>query len=780
MLEKEQSQTVRHVQHIQRLLEISRELTSTMSLAQLLNLITEAAVELTNTESAAILLLNEDPQTLYFAAVTSHADQLMAISVPVEKSIAGAAFTSGKPVIVSEVDKDPRYFSDIEQQTGLVARSLLALPLQYNEQRIGVLEVENKRNDAPYDQEDIELLTALAAQATVAIENARLTTNLEEIVKQRTLALETAVTKLKQEITKHKETATALTSAEARWRSLVTNAPVRILTIDPNGIILFINRVSPERTQEQVIGSSVYTYLPSKVKTVTKKVLTSVFQKGTPQKYDSHICREEGTELWYENEVAPIYQGREIVAAIFITTDITDRKQADKLLLEQQKKLAIMQERERFAQELHDGLGQVMGYINLQLQTALDLLAQDHKNQLQATLQKLSTITQDSHADIRASILNIRNNSEVHQNFTDALNAYIENYQQQYDITVKVSLPENLPTHAFAPIVEDQILKLIQEALTNIRKHAQVKEARLLLLLSDEQAQIMVEDEGIGFDLSRQTNNENPGMHFGLTIMQQRSQEIGGELQIRTAPGKGTKIIIQIPRWPQSNIEALRSLRIMLVDDHPLFLEGLQDRLTTRGIPVIGVAHDGKEAQKLAFSLRPDLILMDIHMPLCDGVEATRQIKSAMPDVKIAMLTVPGDNETLFSALKYGADGYLLKDMSGDLFLDQLSALARGEVVVASEVATKMLAEFIQLKEEASVFKPQTDHNLSQVNPKFDLLTPRQQEILDLVAQGMTYKEVGTELHLTEAAIKYHMGNILKQLHVKKRNDAVMLTRRKV
>lgn len=777
MLATEQKQTNQHLQQLERLLEISRELTSTMSLHHLLHLITNATVELTNSESAAILLLNEGTQTLYFAAVTSHEEQLMSISVPIEKSIAGAAFTSGKPVIVSDVNKDPRYFSDVEQQTGFVAHSLLAIPLQYKDQRIGVLEVENKKNDCQFEQEDIEILTALAAQATVAIENARLTTNLEEIVYQRTTELQTAVQQLKHEITKHEQTAIALVSADERWRSLVTNAPVRIVTIDQNGIILFANRVRSTKSQVQVVGSSVYDHLPPEAQQLTEKVLASIFQTGTSQKYETCINREGNHDIWYENDVAPVYQDGNIVSAIFIATDITRRKQANELLLEQQKKLAILQERERIAQDLHDGLGQVMGYINLQLQTALDLLAQDHKIQLQATLQKLSTVAKDGHADIRASILGIRNKSDIRKNFSDELETYLADYQQQHTIKVKVSLPQNLPTHPFAPMVEEQVLRLIQEALTNVRKHAQVKEARLMLLLTDEIAQVIIEDEGVGFNLSAPTGSENIEMHFGLSIMRQRTKEMGGELQIRTAPDKGTQIIVQIPRWPESTIEALRTLRILLVDDHPLFLEGLQDRLMTKGIPVIGIAHDGLEAQELAFSLRPDLILMDIHMPLCDGVEATRQIKAAMQDVKIAMLTTAGDNETLFSALKFGANGYLLKDMSGDLFLDQLSALARGEIVIAPEVATKMLTEFVQLKEQASI-NPQAKTNPSPDKPELGELTQRQQEILHFVAQGMTYKEVGTKLHLTESAIKYHMGNILKQLHLKKRKDAVLIAQR--
>jgi GAF domain-containing protein len=159
---------------LESILEFSRELTSTISLQPLLDKIVGAAAELTESEAAGILLLNERADDLRFVVASHFADQLIDIPVPIEGSIAGAAFSSGKPQIVPDVSADPRYYPVVEQLTGFEARSLLAVPLQFRDCRIGVLEAENKRENGGFDEQDVETLTALAAHATVAIENARL------------------------------------------------------------------------------------------------------------------------------------------------------------------------------------------------------------------------------------------------------------------------------------------------------------------------------------------------------------------------------------------------------------------------------------------------------------------------------------------------------------------------------------------------------------------------------------------------------------------------------
>src|SRR5512139_3499627 len=151
--------------HHERLLKLFSELASIVSLERLLHRVVEAAAELTDAESAGLLLRDGSAEVLRFVAASLHADILLNIPVPIERSIAGAAFTSGQSLVVDDVPADPRHFREIEDHVDLKARSLVAVPLQYLQRRIGVLEVENKRHAVPFEEDDVATLQMLAAQA---------------------------------------------------------------------------------------------------------------------------------------------------------------------------------------------------------------------------------------------------------------------------------------------------------------------------------------------------------------------------------------------------------------------------------------------------------------------------------------------------------------------------------------------------------------------------------------------------------------------------------------
>lgn len=206
-------------------------------------------------------------------------------------------------------------------------------------------------------------------------------------------------------------------------------------------------------------------------------------------------------------------------------------------------------------------------------------------------------------------------------------------------------------------------------------------------------------------------------------------------------------------------------MKVLLVDDHSLFLEGLRNLLTARGIEVVGTASDGLEALDQARTLRPDVVLMDIEMPRCNGLEATRLIKTEMPDIKIVMLTVAADDEYLFEAIKSGATGYLLKNLEADRFFDLLSGVARGEAAMSRDLAARVLAEFAN--------QAQRFETAIEVTEDTDALTLRQTEVLQLVAQGLTNKEVATALVISERTVKYHMSEILQKLHLRNRAEVI-------
>lgn len=257
---------------LERVLEFSRELTSMVSLEPLLHKIVEAAAELTDSEVSAILLLSNHTDELRFVTASNLVDRLVDIPVPIKGSVAGTALSSGEPVIVHDARTDPRHYKAVDQLVDFETRSLLAVPLQFKDHRIGVLEVENKRGDEGFSQEDVEILTVLAAQATVAIENARLVgalreahDGLERRVKERTTELSTANTALKEQIVERKRAEGALRqyTAELETRNKELDAFAHTVAHDlkgPLNIVLGFARSLPE-TWNTISAEKVQEYL---------------------------------------------------------------------------------------------------------------------------------------------------------------------------------------------------------------------------------------------------------------------------------------------------------------------------------------------------------------------------------------------------------------------------------------------------------------------------------------------------------------------------------------
>lgn len=206
-------------------------------------------------------------------------------------------------------------------------------------------------------------------------------------------------------------------------------------------------------------------------------------------------------------------------------------------------------------------------------------------------------------------------------------------------------------------------------------------------------------------------------------------------------------------------------MRVLLADDHRLLVEGVNNLLTAHGLDVVGIANDGFEAIALAQTLNPDLILMDIRMPRCDGLQATRQIKAQQPNIQIVMLTTSGEDHDLFDSIKSGASGYLLKSMSGADFIDALRGLEQGAPPFSPGLAALLLREFARLADQPS------EPSVPEKPPAH--LTARQTEVLRLVAAGLTYKEIGQRLALSERTVRYHMAEIMSKLHLEHRSQVI-------
>ena len=201
------------------------------------------------------------------------------------------------------------------------------------------------------------------------------------------------------------------------------------------------------------------------------------------------------------------------------------------------------------------------------------------------------------------------------------------------------------------------------------------------------------------------------------------------------------------------------SLRIMLADDHRIFRKGVAGVLNShQGLTLIGEANDGLEAVEMAGELKPDLIIMDINMPRLNGLDAIKQIKQMLPDTKIVVLTVSEDSEDLFKAIKYGAQGYLIKNLKEYQLIDMIEDAARGEACFSGIVASKILQEF-----ENPARKDTTEKETGK------MLTQREKEVLSLLVKGLSNKEIGDAMHITSGTVKNHLTNILDKLHLKNR-----------
>ena len=217
----------------------------------------------------------------------------------------------------------------------------------------------------------------------------------------------------------------------------------------------------------------------------------------------------------------------------------------------------------------------------------------------------------------------------------------------------------------------------------------------------------------------------------------------------------------------------MEPLRVLLADDHTLFRRGVEALLASRAcLKVVGSAADGFEAIALARETMPDVILMDIDMPRCDGLTATRQIKRQLPHVHIVILTVSDDDDKLFEAIKSGARGYLLKNLEPYQLFDMLEGITRGEAPLSGLVAAKILEAFGQ---PASKVDSKLDPKLpsepvsSAGEDVTEHLSAREIEVLELVVNGRSNKEIADALVITENTVKHHLSNILDKLHVQNR-----------
>jgi PAS domain S-box-containing protein len=235
----------------------------------------------------------------------------------------------------------------------------------------------------------------------------------------------------------------------------------------------------------------------------------------------------------------------DVIGQLLLLHDITEQRQAQARVLEQQEVVATLHERERLARELHDGIGQTFGYVGLQTQAALQWMRRGNLEKAETVLIRLGDLAHEAHADVRESILGLRADSLQDWSFITTLRTYLEKYQRNYGIRTELAISDGIGEATFEPVTGVHLLRVVQEALSNSRRHGRATKLRVRLGMNAAQAHVTITDDGAGFDSSLLEGAVDS--HFGLKFMRERMQQIGGSMRIDSKPGVGTVLTLGVP-----------------------------------------------------------------------------------------------------------------------------------------------------------------------------------------------------------------------------------------
>ena len=242
------------------------------------------------------------------------------------------------------------------------------------------------------------------------------------------------------------------------------------------------------------------------------------------------------------------------VGRLLLLRDVTRQKHDQAQIMEQQRVLATFKEREQLARELHDSIGQVVGYAGFQLEAASRLVQDGKGDAAVSQLNRLADVFRDTHADVREYILKLRSGLSLHQPFFEAIQQYLQGFTSNYDIRTQLDVDKKFDASAIPPESQMQFFRIMQEALSNARKHGQAHSVQVSFAVDDHTVRMTIKDDGIGFD---PTADPMPGKsHFGLQFMRERAEGLEGCLRVESSPGAGTRVVLEVPRKDNNDARA--------------------------------------------------------------------------------------------------------------------------------------------------------------------------------------------------------------------------------
>lgn len=341
----------------------------------------------------------------------------------------------------------------------------------------------------------------------------------------------------------------ALRESEQRLRRITDNMLDLIAQLNTRGLFTY---VSPSyRSVLGYLPGDLLDKSPADFAHPDDRAIVAAMAQPAPDSPSSPVearyRRADGAYVWMESVANTLYDDQGNVAgAVMASRDISDRKRAEEQRMRERRAMAILEERERLARELHDSIGQSLGYVKLQSLAARDALARGDAPAADALLKRLIEGAQDTQIIVRQDIRSLFTRPLDSANFLAALRDHIERFRQDCALEVRASLPAAFGDVELSPDTGAQLLRIIQEALANVRRHSGASRVSITLSAGDEgQVEAVVDDDGYGFDVDDARRRAD--QHFGLDIMRARAQDIGGDLQVVSRPGAGTQVRVRVP-----------------------------------------------------------------------------------------------------------------------------------------------------------------------------------------------------------------------------------------
>jgi PAS domain S-box-containing protein len=549
------------VEELTALSMISQAITSTLDLQETLTTVTDHAIRLLDAMAASVTLRDAVRGELWFEAVSGpSAESVREVRLDRKQGIVGWVIEHGEPVLVHDVAEDARFFAGVDQQSGFTTRSILCIPLQTRDQTIGAIEVINKRS-GPFDQRDLRLINWLAMPTITAIENARLfeaehtAREQAERLREATSTL-TSTLDLDQVLNRiliHLEQVIPYDSArvflcEREWLQVVVG---RGLSLIEEGVVG--RRYPADNALYQQIRSTRHPI------TVTDTHTDPRFQgwddmktirgwMGVPLMVRSEVIgyltlesRQVGTYDRVEAELAQAFANQAAVA--IQNAQLFEQGRVGQARLQSlSRRLVEVQESERrhVARELHDEAGQAL----TSLMVGLRLLERDVDcpDSVLSRVGELKHMTNEVLENLHRLAMDLRPASLDHLGLVAALRQYIEAFDRQHHLTVEFEAV-GLDDQRLSPAVETNLYRIVQEALTNVIRHAQATHVGVLLKRRRDQIVTIVEDNGVGFEPKEVVQSAR----LGLLGMRERAEMLGGTLTVESAAGTGTTIFVEAP-----------------------------------------------------------------------------------------------------------------------------------------------------------------------------------------------------------------------------------------